>query len=470
MSKQPNLIYVFADQLRYQSCGFAGDTKAQTPHIDRFAAQGVNFCQAVSGYPVCGPYRNSLLTGKYTSSTGMVINELRCLPDPDALGHVMTQHGYETAYIGKWHLYGGNHDEQFVPPGPYRLGFDGYWAGQNFHHHYYQGFYYNDTEERKEISGYEPDFQTDLAVDWLQGADRSKPFSLFLSYGTPHDPWNWDNSPEEYNRLFRDVSFPEPPNYKDGSADKYWGRPGEMNEQWFLEKWKPNRERFMQVYYAMTANLDWNFGRLLQAVEDMGLSEDTIIVFTSDHGEMFGAQGRIAKKIFYEEAVRIPFLIRWKGRTPEGTVSDACLNTPDIMPTLLELMGLPVPESVEGMSLKAQVLGQNGSEPEAAFMQGMGHTHLWVDGDEWRSLRDKQFTYAVMRHDGSEYLFDHKQDPYQMNNLVVDRGYVETLQKYREMLKLRMEELGDTFEACTWYQRHWAVDRVIVRTATTEKG
>jgi arylsulfatase A-like enzyme len=466
--RRPNLIYIFADQLRYQSCGYAGDAKAHTPNIDNFARQSVSFCNAVSGYPVCGPYRNSLFTGKYPSSTGMVINELRCLPDEDAFGHVVTRSGYETAYIGKWHLYGADHSQQFVPPGPYRLGFDGFWAGHNFHHHYYKGFYYNDTDERRQVPGYEPDFQTEMAVEWLNRADRSKPFTMFLSYGTPHDPWDWENCPEEFNALFRDIEFPEPPNYRDGSADKYWGKPGKMTKEWFLEHWKPKREQFMKVYYAMAANLDRNFGKLLDAVDKTGLAEDTIIVFTSDHGEMFGAQGRIAKKIFFEEAIRVPFLIRWKGHTPEGFVSDACLDTPDIMPTLLELMDLPIPESVEGMSLKSHVLGLPGPEPEAAFMQGMGHTHLWVDGDEWRSVRDKQYTYAVMKHDGSEYLFDHRQDPYQMNNLVESKAFAEVLQSCRSMLQRRMERLGDTFEDCTWYREHWMDEqneRQIVRTA-----
>ena len=127
---RPNLVFVFADQLRYQSCGFAGDARAHTPHLDRLAAQSTSFENTVSVYPMCGPYRSCLFTGKYPSSTGMVINELRCMPDPDAIGHVLHKHGYRTGYIGKWHLYGRDHspEEQFCPPGPYRQGFDGYWA------------------------------------------------------------------------------------------------------------------------------------------------------------------------------------------------------------------------------------------------------------------------------------------------------------------------------------------------------
>jgi len=309
----PNLIYVFVDQLRYQSCGFAGDSKARTPNIDRFAAESANFCNAVSGYPVCAPYRASLFTGKYPSSTGMVINEMRCMPDPDAIGHVMTRSGYQTGYIGKWHIYANstNHssERQFTPPGPHRLGFDGYWATYNFNHLYNKGIYYEDTPEPHYIKGYEPIAQTDMAINYLNNIDQTKPFAMFLSYGIPHDPWNPDNCPEEFIRMFDDTDFSDPPNYQDGSADEYWGL--RMNEQWWQEEWKPKREQFRKIYYAMTASADAEFGRLLKAIDTLELKEDTIVVFTSDHGEMFGAHGRVAKKIFYEEAIRVPLLIRW---------------------------------------------------------------------------------------------------------------------------------------------------------------
>jgi arylsulfatase A-like enzyme len=132
---------------------------------------------------------------------------------------------------------------------------------------------------------------------------------------------------------------------------------------------------------------------------------------------MFGSQGRIAKKIFYEEAARVPFLLRWPGEV-EPRVLDAPLNTPDIAPTLLSLMGLPVPDSMEGMDLSHLARGQIGPEPEAAFMQGMRHTYQWHDGDEWRAVRTERYTYAKMLADGSEYLFDNYRDPYQQNNLV----------------------------------------------------
>ena len=225
---------------------------------------------------------------------------------------------------------------------------------------------------------------------------------------------------------------------------------------------------WMRVYYAMTANLDWNVGRLLAALKETGLQENTIVVFTSDHGEMFGAQGRRAKNIFYEEAVRVPFVVRWPGRVPAGQSTDVCLNTPDVMPTLLSLLGLPVPRAAEGMDLSHCALGEDGPEPEAAFLQGMGTTAAWVDGHEWRALRDKQYTYAIYRADRQELLYDHQSDPYQMRNLAQDPAYRDVLARFRTMLAGRMASQNDVFEACTWYRERWTQDRVIVRTATLE--
>ncbi len=466
MTARPNLIYIFADQLRYQSCSYAGDPRAHTPHIDALAQEGVNFCNAVSGHPVCAPYRASLLTGKYTTSTGMVINELRMNPNHRCLGHVLTGYGYATAYIGKWHLWAnelGNHYDpknSYVPPGPDRLGFDGFWAAYNFHHEYVDAYYHRDSPEKIILPGYEPDGQTDLAIEQLRKAHEvGQPLALFLSYGTPHDPWTSENVPAAFYARFEDVDFPLSPNYKpenDSYADG-WARfrPGEREA---LPAW-------MRIYYAMVANLDWNVGRLLSAVDQLGLRDNTVVVFTSDHGEMFGAQGRRAKNIFYDEAVRVPFLMRWPGHIPAGSISDVCLNTPDIMPTLLTLLGLPVPDAVEGVDLSLFALGQDGPEPEAAFMQGTGATAAWQDGHEWRALRSKRYTYAVYRVDGREMLFDHLNDPYQMHNLAGCASHADTLRHFRAVLETRRAALNDTFEVCTWYRDHWTEDRVILRAA-----
>ena len=466
MSK-PNLVFFLADQLRCQSCGYAGDLRALTSNIDAFAREGVSFANAVSGHPICAPYRASLFTGKYTTSTGMVINELRMNPDHECLAHVLARGGYETAYIGKWHLWAnelGNHNDpknSFTPPGPYRLGFDGFWAAYNFHHQYYKGYYHTDSPEKIPIDGYEPDYQTGMAIDLIERYSKAKkPFALFLSVGTPHDPWGRNNVPPSYYSVSADdaemLEFSLPANYKPEN-DPYsddWGRFRDDEERRQIPEW-------MLVYHAMVANLDWNFGRLVKALDAAGLRDNTIVAFTSDHGEMMGAQGRRAKNIFYEEAVLVPLLVRWPGKVPPGRVSDACLNAPDIMPTLLSMMDLPAPGKVEGMDLSHCAYGKPGPEPEAAFMQCTGAVASWEDGHEWRAVRSKRHTYAVYRVDRRELLFDNEADPYQMRNLTDDPKSREVLEHYRALMRRRMQELGDTFEASSWYRDHWTQDRVI---------
>ncbi|MCP4641292.1 MAG: sulfatase-like hydrolase/transferase, partial [bacterium] len=225
-----------------------------------------------------------------------------------------------------------------------------------------------------------------------------------------------------------------------------------------LPEWRGN-------YYAMTANLDWNFGRLMDALDAAGIADNTLVVLTSDHGEMFGAHGRRAKNIFYEEACRIPFLMRMPGRIPAGNAADACLGTVDIMPTTLGLLGLSVPEAVEGMDLSRSACGEAGPEPDAALLQNTGACAAWTDGHEWRALRDKRYTYAIYRRDRSERLFDNVSDPLQMTNLAESPDHAPVMERFRAMLADRMAGLNDTFEACTWYRDHWIEDRIILRGA-----
>lgn len=473
MRQRPNLIYVLADQLRYHSMGYAGDDKAITPCIDGFARDGVNFINAVASSPVCTAYRASLLTGKYTTSHGMVINELRMNPHQRCFGHILTDGGYQTAYIGKWHLYAnelGHHDEprnSFVPRGPHRLGFDGKWRAYNFHHDNYGAYYHSETPAKIFYGEgvYEPDAQTDLAIDFLSRATaQDAPFALFLSWGPPHDPWGPDNVPERFWQMHADTPFPDPPNYRAGNDAPYadaWATLRD-DERVQLPAWR-------RGYYAQVTSIDENLGRLLAALEVSGAADETVVVFTSDHGEMFGAHGRRAKNIFYEEACRIPLLMRWPGHIPAGHVSDACIGTVDLMPTLLTLLGLPYPSDIEGMDLSHCALGTPGPEPEAALLQICGATAAWEDGHEWRALRDKRYTYAVYRVDGTELLFDNQADPFQMRNLCDEPSHADTCDQFRQALAARMAGLNDNFECCTWYRDHWTDgDRNIIRSATAD--
>lgn len=471
-ARKPNLVILIADQLRYQSLGYAGDQRAITPCIDRLAAEGVNFRNYVVSTPVCAASRATFMTGKYASSTGMVINELRLNPNQDCLGHVLTAAGYETIYLGKWHLWAnelGGHEKvanAFTPPGPYRLGFNDFWAAYNFGHDNYHAWYFRNTPEPHRIVGYGPDHFTDLAIEQIRARARSaKPFALLLSYGPPHDPWAAENVPRQWYEKFRSVEFPLPETWQD-RPDSHMDRNADPNR--WLSYWKLRMPEFMRVYYAMTANLDWNVSRILNCLQGLGIENDTIVAFTSDHGEQFGAHGRVFKMTFYDESARVPMLVRWPGKIPAGHRSDACMASPDLMPTLLGLAGLRIPSQVEGMNLAAQAQGKPGPEPNFAFLQGMGHTCSWSDGFEWRALRNKQFTYAVYRSDGKELLFDNIADPHQAKDLASDASHQAQLFELRGKLKDKRAELQDTFEACSWYNSHWTQDRNILRGAKGE--
>jgi len=448
--------------------GYAGDENALTPNIDAFCKESTNLCQAVSGHPVCAPYRASLFTGKYTTSTGMVINEIRMNTKHHTFARILKENAYQTAYIGKWHMYAaelGNHYDpknSYIPKGPDRLGFDDYFAAYNFRHEYEAGtaYYHLDGPEKIFYDKYEPDAQVDMTIEHLKRlSEGEKPFALFLSIGTPHDPWVPENVPAEYLERLKGREFRLPVNYleqNDPHADN-WAKLSQ-EERGQLTKW-------MKVYYAMIANLDDNIGRLMREIKMMGLEENSIIVFTSDHGELFGAHGRRAKNIFYEEAVRVPFLIKWKGKLEENVKRDFVFNTVDIMPSLLNMMGLPVPVEVEGNNLSACIKGRMDSE-DGALMMCTGPTATFGDGNEWRAYRTKQFTYAVFKSDGQEFLFDNIQDPFQMKNLIEDPVYKETGKMLKEKMYGKMQEIGDTFENNTWYEMHWIEERRIKRTAT----
>lgn len=457
----PNIIYIFADQLRADVLGYAGDKKAITPNLDRFAAQSMNMTNAVSVMPVCAAYRSSLLTGKYPSSTGMIINEINMNPNHRTLAHVLGNAGYDLGYVGKWHL--NDQHRRPTPRGPERLGFDGFWAAYGFNHNSYGSYYHTDapdgTLKRVAIKGHGPEVFTNLAMDYIDKASqKDKPFAMFLSWNPPHDPWNPKNVPEANYEKFKDAPFDLPENFKslpDPYMDRYPGF-ALSKETWNEDFLKTGLQSCLRAYYAMVNNLDEHFGRLMAHLDTLGIADNTIVVFSSDHGEMFGSQGRMFKLTFYDEAARIPMLVRYPGVVKAGQ-SDACINTPDIMPTLLGLAGLGarIPEEVEGADLSSLIAGKGGKAPEAAFMQGLGHTYLWRDGFEWRAVRDTRFTYAKYLRDGKELLFDRAKDPLSKHDVAGEAAYKEDLVRLRGIMTDKMTELKDEFKPCTWYRDHW---------------
>lgn len=454
-TEKPNLIFLLADQHRADVLGFEGDSQALTPNLDRLAEQGLVFENAVAVSSVCAPYRSSVYTGKYISSTGMVINEVCMNPNHRAIGYVLHEGGYDMAYLGKWHLV--DIHKRDIPQGPSRMGFQyaSLFQAYNFNHQNYQGFYWTDEGENvvmKKIKGNQTEYWTQTAIDYIRSSSKSDiPFAVFLNYSPPHDPWTRSNVDSASYALYNDSIFSLPENYL-AEADQYADRM-KSDDQW--KYWTKQIPEAKKAYYAMVYHLDGQVGRIMDCLEEEGIEEETILIYTSDHGEMFGAQGRVYKLTFYEEAARIPFIVQWKGHIMQSSRSDVCLNTPDIAPTILGLLDLPIPDEMEGMDLSHTFLGLAGPEPEFAFMQGMGHTYQWIDGSEWRAIRDKQYTYARYLVDSSEHLYDNRNDPFQMNNLASDPNYSERLINMRAAMAKKMQDLNDEFKPCTWYRDQW---------------
>ncbi|PHS02943.1 MAG: hypothetical protein COA78_19850 [Blastopirellula sp.] len=468
-AEKPNVIILTADQLRASSVGYNGDTKAMTPNLDQLAKQGVNLTNYVVNTPVCSAFRATLMTGKHASSAGLIVNEIRINPNQDCLAHVLTASGYETAHIGKWHLWAaqaGHHQDvqnAFIPPGPYRLGFDGYFAAYNFNHNNYRAYYFEDTPQRKQIAGHGTEHFTDLAIKFMkEKAPLDKPFFLNVAFSPPHDPWTKENVPPGWLEKFDNVKFELPKTWTD-KPDPRMDRNTDPKK--WLKRWKPNLPEYMRIYYAMTAHLDWNIGRILKALDETGEADNTIVIFTSDHGEQFGHNSRVYKMTFYDQSARVPILIRWPKHIAAGSKNDMCMSAVDLMPTLLGLVGSKVPAAVEGMNLSNPLQDKPGPVPEFALLQGMGHTFLWIDGIEWRAIRNKQYTYARYKSDGKELLFDNLNDPQQAHDLAAVPKHLATLEALRGKMADKMNQLNDNFELCTWYRDHWLENRVILRGA-----
>ena len=425
---KPNLLFVFADQLRASSVGYAGEEAVRTPNIDAFAKSGTVYTNAVSMLPVCGPYRGSLITGRTPLSTGLVINDVALKTTETSIGHCFKQAGYDTAYIGKWHLDGPDRPA-LVPPGPRRQGFD-YWMGANFEHNYDRSYYTDNAGDRQLWEGWDAVAQTDDTIRYLQNRDGDNPFCLFLSWGPPHHPYRL--VPDEYLEKYDPDAIEGRPNCPDIPRQDLWG------------------------YYAQTTFLDDQFQRLLDTIAELGLADDTIVVFTSDHGDMHGSHGLYKKQWPWNEAIKIPFVIRYPGSVPEGARVEAPINVIDVMPTLLGLAGLPVPEPVEGVDLSPFLTGEQQDPPESVLIMNPCPFSIGDSrGDdqypdfrgmrfEYRGVITDRYTY-VRTIDGPWMLYDNREDPYQLVNLIDDAEHADTRDRLDGLMRAHMASIDDEF-------------------------
>lgn len=429
---RPNILFVFADQLRGQDLRCAGNTDVHTPTIDRLAAEGVRCSRAFTNAPVCTPARGMLLTGQYPLRNGAVVNDVPISEQIPSIGTILRDEGYRTGYIGKWHL-DGVPRAKFTPPGPRRHGFD-FWAAYNCSHEYFrEDKFFRDAEDPELLDGYEPKVQTDLAVEFLaDSADDDRPFCLFLSWGPPHDPY--DQVPEEY----RDKYDPEALTLRPNVADI----PSETNP---LAS-RLNRRRTMANYYAAITALDDQLAVLLAELDRIGQQDNTIVVFSSDHGDMLWSHGRMKKQQPWEESINIPFIVRWPDGLPRGAVVDGLASIVDMTPTLLGLAGVESPVEMAGLDLSAMLRGSDPG-PESVFLMDIVPVdEAQVQGiREWRGVRTARYTYTVHLDHTGWMLFDNEVDPYQLTNLIDDPACAVVRAELDRMLRDWLRRAEDPF-------------------------
>jgi len=429
----PNLVFVFADQWRAQATGYSGDPNARTPHLDRLASESVNCVNAVSGCPVCSPYRASLMTGRYPLKHGVFLNDVCLNTEAVSFAQALNAAGYQTAYIGKWHL-DGHGRSNFIPP-ERRQGFQ-FWRAQECTHDYNNSAYFAGTGEPLKWEGYDAIAQTREAQRYIREETGERPFALFVSWGPPHNPY--ETAPEPFRALYEPGTLVLRPNVPEAAQQM--------------------ARRDLAGYYAHCTALDQCVGDLLDTVREAGLEKDTIFVFTSDHGDMLGSQGEQRKQRPWDEAVRVPLLVRFPARWGHTRRERSHpVSTPDLMPTLLALCGVAPPPTAEGSDFSAYWDGGPPPGGPGALIACYAPFGEWTrakGGREYRGLRTERYTY-VRDLQGPWLLYDNEDDPCQQQNRCDDPAFAAVQGELNAALDHVLEERRDEFLAGDIYIRRW---------------
>jgi arylsulfatase A-like enzyme len=394
--KRPNVLYVIADMERAFSMGCYGDANAKTPALDKFAAQGLRLNACISTTPVCCPYRASLMSGQYAHHNGMLSNGCEFKPTTKCLGETFRDAGYEMGYLGKWHL--GRANKKSDPT----------W-----------GFPEPNTEYGIYQFGRDPAPTTDVALKFIKEKSHgTAPWMLFVSWIWPHSPYD---PPKELLDHFKQVSVP--PNVLPGAPQQF-------------------AQRALPGYYGMIEGVDRQFARLLHALEEAGVADDTIVVFSSDHGDMIGSQGYKAKRWPYEESARVPFLIRYPKGIPAGSVLADPFGTPDIYPTLSGLARVKAPDNLDGMDFSELFAAKTKIAPRDFVYMEMPYAYVPWPG--WRAFRTKEHMYARIS-DRPWLLYNVATDPWETNNLVTSQP--EAVKQFDSRLTAMMQKYGDSWSS-----------------------
>ena len=457
---RPNVLFIMSDDHASHAISAYGSRINATPQIDRISEGGMRFNNCFCTNSICTPSRATILTGTYNHING--VTTLSTHMDGRLLTYpkLMQQQGYQTAIVGKWHLgHGGIHDP---------TGFD-YWnvlPGQ--------GLYHNpvmiEMGEETVREGYVTDLITDFSLDWLRQRDQDKPFCMMVHHKAPHRNWEPDN---KHAGMYEDEDIPEPVTFNDDYAnrakaaaaakmridrdltDKDLKQPVPEGLTPQEEKqWK--YQRYIKDYLRCIASIDDNVGRLLDYLDEEGLTEDTIVIYTSDQGFFLGDHGWYDKRFMYEESLRMPFLIRYPRGIVPGSVNDDIILNVDFPATFVDYAGIDIPASFQGNSFRALLQGETPDDWQTAmyyryWMHGAHHNvyaHYGI-----RTLRHKLIYYyadpldqegAVGTTEEPEWeLFDLTRDPYELVNVYDDPSYKDVIKTLKADLSHLQDTLGD---------------------------
>ncbi len=431
-----NIIFYFTDQQRWDTCGCFGQPLDITPNLDRLAREGVKFDNAFSPQPVCGPCRALFQTGKWPTETGCFRNNIMLPAGVKTLANYIEEAGYETAYIGKWHLASDGELEEppridhtvTAIPRELRGGYTGFWRAADvleFTSHGYDGFVFDENGRRVDFKGYRADCINDMALEFFDQYDGKKPFFMTISQIEPHhqnDRKHYEG-PEGSKERFKDFILPEDLKALGGNAAEEY----------------PD-------YLGQCASLDENLGRLVARLKEKGLYEDTVIIFASDHGSHFLTRNRDShlngyddyKRSCHDAALHVPLVITG-GPFKGGIAVEELVSTASLPKTILALAGVDVGDAMIGENLLDVVEKKDDNRPNEIFAQ-------ISESRVGRCIRTARYTYSVYAPgvNGGEaasadryaddFLYDMEKDPHQLNNVVADPAYAQVKAELRERL------------------------------------
>jgi len=437
---KPNVVIILADQWRAQEVGYMGNRQVKTPNLDKLATKSLIFENAISTMSVCAPFRASFLTGQFPLTHGVFYNDKPLPNEALTLAEIYKENGYSTGYVGKWHLNGHSRDQSHFSardlpvPKDRRQGFD-YWKAREVSHSYNKSFYFDENEVKHTWEGYDAFPQTDSAISFIQ-KNKARPFVLMLSYGSPHDPYF--SAPKEFQDLY--------------NAEELTVRDNVPTE--FLD----SARKVMAGYYAHISALDFAIGKLIDALDNAGVSDNTILIFTSDHGDMLMSKGVLKKQRPYDESIKVPLLIRYPDKlgTSSRKIKDP-IGTPDLLPTLLGLSEVQQPKTIEGKDFSSELVTGNDLGNEAVLIMLPVPFHEWnfsAGGREYRGIRTKEYTYAKDLK-GPWLLYDDEKDPFQENNLIDKPEFKDLQKRVNDILSQKLKETNDNFLAADEYMSKW---------------